>query len=147
MPPLPGGVVHDQRIDTDRSILVDTSVWVDFYRGSTGAGGVADLLEENRVLIHPWIVGELALGNLGRRRGRILADLQLLPAALLVSDEDVLDFIESRRLYSRGIGWVDAQLLGSALLSNARFWTFDKPAARAAHALGIGEQADRRPAN
>ncbi|MGH7572675.1 MAG: type II toxin-antitoxin system VapC family toxin [Gemmatimonadota bacterium] len=138
MPPLPGGVVPDRRIDTDRSILIDTSVWVDFYRGSTGAAGVADLLEENRVLIHPWIVGELALGNLGRRRGSILADLELLPAALLVTHEDVLEFIESHRLYSRGIGWVDAQLLGSSLLSGARFWTFDKPAARAADGLGIG---------
>ncbi|HET9582233.1 MAG TPA: PIN domain-containing protein [Gemmatimonadota bacterium] len=118
-------------------ILIDTSVWVDFYRGSPRAAGVASLLEEDQVLIHPWIAGELALGHLGRRRDRVLADLQLLPAAPVISDDETMDFIERRRLYNRGIGWVDAQLLGSALLSDAGFWTLDKPAVRAAEALGL----------
>lgn len=118
-------------------VLIDTSVWVDFYRGSPRAVGVASLLEEDQVLIHPWIAGELALGHLGPRRDRVLADLQLLPAAPVISDDETMDFIERRRLYNRGIGWVDAQLLGSALLSDAGFWTLDKPAARAAEALGL----------
>ncbi|MGH7542491.1 MAG: type II toxin-antitoxin system VapC family toxin [Gemmatimonadota bacterium] len=122
-------------------ILVDTSVWVDFYGGDPRAAGVAGLLEENRVLMHPWIVGELALGNLGRGRARVLMDLRLLPAAGVVADDEILRFLESRRLYGRGIGWVDAQLLGSALLSDARFWTFDMPAARAADALGLSPGA------
>ncbi len=112
-------------------------MWVDFFRGSPRAARVADLLEENRILMHPWIVGELALGGLGRRRARVLTDLQRLPTTLVISDTEVLDFIESRRLYGRGVGWVDAQLLGCALLSDAGFWTFDMPAARAADALGL----------
>jgi predicted nucleic acid-binding protein len=133
----PGGAVLDRRVEAVDSILIDTSVWVDFYRGSPRAAGVAGLLEDDRVLMHPWIAGELALGSLGRRRDRVLADLKLLPAARVVSDDETMEFIEAHRLYSRGIGWVDAQLLGSALLSDARFWTFDKPAARAAEALGL----------
>ena len=137
MPPHPEGVVYRRRIDLDRLILVDTSVWIGFYRGSHDAVGVAGLLEENLVLMHPWIAGELALENLGPQRAPMLKDLQLLPAADVIPDREVLDFIESRRLYNRGIGWVDAQLLGSALLSGARFWTFDGPATRAARELGI----------
>ena len=118
-------------------ILVDTSVWIDFYRGSSRADGLAALLENNEVLTHAWIVGELALGNLGRRRARILTDLRRLPAAPVILARELLSFIESRRLHGRGIGWVDAQLLGSALVSEARFWTFDIPANRAADELGL----------
>lgn len=144
MPLPPGDVDHERRVDARRLILIDTSVWVAFFRGSPGAAGVAGLLEENRVLMHPWIVGELALGNLGRRRARVLRDLQLLPVAEVIPDGEILGLIDWRRLYGRGIGWVDAQLLGSALLSGARFWTFDARAAQAADALRISPARNTR---
>lgn len=77
------------------------------------------------MLIHPWAIGELALGSLGRRRSKVLADLQLLPQATVVADDDVFRLIEDRELEGKGIGWVDAQLLASAQHAKARLWTHD----------------------
>ncbi len=106
-------------------ILVDTSVWVDFFRGSNRAAALAEHLESNLVLLHPWVLGELALGGLGPRREAVIADLKRLPTAPLVADEEVLELILVRRLSGRGIGWVDVHLLAAALLAGCGLWTFD----------------------
>jgi predicted nucleic acid-binding protein len=118
-------------------ILVDTSVWVDHFRGAERAAGLQDLLEENEVLMHPWVIGELALGGLGPRGAGIVADLGQLPPAPRISDGEILDLIAARRLYGRGIGWVDAQLLGSALVGGGGLWTFDGRLERVAADLGV----------
>lgn len=118
-------------------ILADTSVWVDFLRGATRASGLAVLLEGRDVLVHPWVRAELALGRLGPRRGAILADLGLLPPAPLLGDEEVLEMIEARSLAGRGIGWVDAHLLASAIAADTALWTFDRPLADAARRLEL----------
>jgi hypothetical protein len=118
-------------------ILVDTSVWVEFLRGSPGASRLAGLLEQGEVSVHPWVRGELALGSLGTRRAGILADLGLLPPAPLVSDDEVLEMIDVRSLAGRGIGWVDAHLLASALVERSGLWTLDRPLARAAENLRL----------
>jgi predicted nucleic acid-binding protein len=110
--------------------LVDTSVWIDFFRGAPQATSLGASLESNDGLIHPWIIGELALGSLGRRRSKMLVDLQLLPQAPVVADGDVLRMIEERNLEGKGIGWVDAQLLASAQQANVRLWTHDVRLAR-----------------
>jgi predicted nucleic acid-binding protein len=115
-------------------ILVDTSVWIGHFRA--GSERLKTLLFDEQVLCHPFIVGELACGNL-RRRSEILSMLKALPEAHLVEHEELLDFLDARRLYGRGIGWVDAHLLASTLLTGCAIWTFDKPLRRAAAALNV----------
>lgn len=115
-------------------ILVHTSVWVEYLR--KGLPRLAAALEVCEVLMHPWVIGELACGNL-QSRSRVLALLQALPAATVAGDAEVLLFIEQERLMGRGIGWVDAQLLASARLSRCRLWTADRRLASLAHGLGV----------
>jgi predicted nucleic acid-binding protein len=115
-------------------ILVDTSVWIDHLRA--GSDRLRSLLFDEQVLCHPFIVGELACGTLRNRR-EILGMLRALPEAHLVEHEEVLSVLEARRLYGRGLGWVDAHLLASTLLTGCTLWTFDKPLGRAAGALHI----------
>lgn len=115
-------------------ILVDTSVWVDHLR--RGDAGLVDLLERSAVLMHPFVVGEMACGSL-RDRESILELLQDLPAAVVASTDEVLGFIERHVLHGQGIGYVDVHLLASTALSEgARLWTRDKKLSRVAAALG-----------
>lgn len=103
--------------------IVDTSVWVDhFNKGNTQ---LADLLSEGKVLIHPFIVGELAMGRI-RNRTEILSLLNALPQAKVADHDEVLEFVESNHLVGFGIGWVDAHLLASMRLSKATLLTTDK---------------------
>lgn len=115
-------------------ILVDTSVWVDHLRA--GLPRLATLLQEGEVLIHPWVIGELACGNL-RNRQQVLELLQGLPAAVVASDAEVLLLIERDQLMGRGIGYVDAHLLASARLSRCRLWSQDRRLATLAQEQGV----------
>jgi predicted nucleic acid-binding protein len=115
-------------------VLVDTSVWVDHFR--RGDPGLETLLLGGGVCIHPAVIGELACGNLARRN-TVLSDLQKLPIASIADHEDALFVIESRRLWGKGIGWTDAQLVASALLTKCSLWTHDKQLRNVALALGI----------
>ena len=115
-------------------ILVDTSVWVEHLR--RGLPRLATLLQEGEVLIHPWVIGELACGNL-RNRSQVLDLLQGLPEAPLASDAEVLLLIERDRLMGRGIGYVDAHLLAAARLSDCRLWTQDRRLAAVAEEQGV----------
>ena len=118
-------------------ILVDTSVWVEHLR--RGVPRLATLLQEGEVLIHPWVIGELACGHL-RNRADVLELLQGLPAAVVASDQEVLLLIERERLMGRGIGYVDAHLLASARLSHCRLWTQDRRLAAVAQEQGLTMQ-------
>lgn len=118
-------------------ILVDTSVWVDFFRGTERATGLAARLDANDVLLHPWVLGELVLGGLGPRRESVVVDLQRLPTAPIVADVEVIELIHARRLFSRGIGWVDVHLLAAALVADSDLWTFDGTLAEVARDLGV----------
>jgi predicted nucleic acid-binding protein len=104
-------------------VLVDTSVWVAHLR--QGNSGLEALLTEGRVLCHPFIVGELACGNL-QNRAEIQVHLAALPQAVRANHGEVLQFIETYRLMGRGLGYVDVHLLASARLSRAPLWTLDK---------------------
>lgn len=116
-------------------ILVDTSVWVDHLR--KGIPALAAVLEDGEVLMHPYVLGELACGNL-KDRDEVLGLLARLPAALVATDAETLLFIEQRALMGRGIGYIDAHLLASVTLTNdARLWTRDKRLAVAAAQLGL----------
>jgi predicted nucleic acid-binding protein len=115
-------------------ILVDTSVWVDHL--CQGEPRLIQALESGQVLSSDWVVGEMACGNL-RNRTEVLALLQALPKAVKASDGEVLALIERRRLMGRGIGWVDAHLVASALLSGAQFWTRDRRLQAVANDLAL----------
>ena len=116
-------------------ILVDTSVWVGHLRDSDAV--LADLLERGLVLVHPFVIGELALGSL-RRRAAVLGALMDLPRANVASDGEVLDFIDRGQLYNRGIGYVDAHLLAASRLTpDASLWTRDRKLAAVAQALRL----------
>jgi predicted nucleic acid-binding protein len=116
-------------------ILVDTSVWVDHLRD--GAPALAAALEQGGVLMHPFVLGELACGNL-KNRGEVLRLMGDLPAAPLATDPEALNYIERRALMGRGIGYVDVHLLASvALAGAARLWTRDKRLAAVAADLKL----------
>ena len=119
-------------------ILVDSSVWIGHFR-RTNAQLVA-LLHDGRVLCHRFVLGELALGNL-RNRTVILEHLSALPTAVVAEHEEVLTLVEGRRLAGTGIGWIDAHLLASAMLSHARIWTLDAALAAQGRRLGVGATA------
>ncbi len=115
-------------------ILVDTSVWIAHFR--SGGSKLGDLLNQALVMVHPFVLGELACGNL-RSRARILLDLEALPSAVSTTHAEVMRLVEVRKLWGLRIGWIDAHLLGSALLSNCRLWTLDGKLAQAAAASGV----------
>jgi hypothetical protein len=116
-------------------ILVDTSVWIDHLRA--GDEPLAARLQAGEVLAHPWVIGELALGNLGQRQV-ILSSLRRLPQAAVATDEEVLLFIERNNLAGLGIGYVDAHLLASTRLSpGATLWTRDRRLSKVAEGLGL----------
>jgi predicted nucleic acid-binding protein len=116
-------------------ILVDTSVWVDHLRRRDEA--LAGLLEAGRVLAHPFVIGELALGRL-RQRDLVLSALQDLPQARVATDREVLHFIDQHSLSGLGIGYVDAHLLAAVRLSGSvPLWTRDKRLRGAADRLDL----------
>jgi predicted nucleic acid-binding protein len=118
-------------------ILVDTSVWMEHLR--LGLPRLATLLQEGEVMIHPWVIGELACGNL-RNRQQVLELLLGLPMATVASDTEVLLLIERELLMGRGIGYIDAHLLASARLSHCRLWTQDRRLAAVALEQGLTMQ-------
>ena len=116
-------------------ILVDTSVWIDHL--CAGEAALVSLLNNDQVLIHPFVTGELACGNLQKRSG-LLNLLQNLPQSLVATQQEVLFFIEQHHLMGRGIGFIDAHLLAAtALQGSARLWTRDKHLDRLAVELHI----------
>lgn len=105
-------------------ILVDTSVWVDHLR--TGDENLAMLLNRSQVLMHPFVLGELACGNLANR-DEVLGLFKNLPWSPVARDDEVLVFVEEQTLMGKGIGYIDAHLLAAvALEGSARLWTRDK---------------------
>jgi predicted nucleic acid-binding protein len=110
-------------------VLIDTSVWVSHFQ--EGNPQLEALLMKGRVVCHPFIIGELACGNLKNRK-EILSLLEALPAATTADHKEVLYFIEQHQLMGIGLGYVDVHLLASAHLSTILFWTRDKKLREAA---------------
>jgi len=118
-------------------ILVDTSVWIDHLR--KGNAQLNSLLLNTAVLVHPFVIGELACGSL-KNRSRVLNLLGDLPASKVADDQEVLFFIEHNDLMGRGIGYIDAHLLASVSLSDsARLWTVDRKLNDVAIRLGLAQ--------
>ena len=122
-------------------ILADTSIWVDHLRA--GEPGLVSLLNDNRILVHPMVIGELACGNLPNR-DTVLGLLGEMPAIPVATDEEVLFFIEQRRVMGRGIGYVDVHLLAAATLAQSvQLWTRDQRLLAVAGDLGLAYELQR----
>ena len=115
-------------------ILVDTSVWIEHFRNRQSA--LTELLHSEWVLVHPFVLGELACGTLPNR-AETMELLRALPGASMATDEEVLRMIESRRLMGKGIGYIDAHLLAAAIINGALFWTLDGSLHRIAAELRV----------
>lgn len=119
-------------------ILADSSVWIAHLRYNR-----ADLrrfLEAGLICRHEFVVGELACGTL-RRRAETIALLEQLPDLPGATHREALDFLDARRLWGRGLSWIDVHLLASAVLGGARLWTLDRRLASTASALRVGHEA------
>jgi predicted nucleic acid-binding protein len=124
-------------------VLVDTSIWIRFLAGRTPFVRTLDrLLSADEVLAHDLVEGELLIGSSGGRR-RLLSAYAAIHRAATVPHAEVIEFVRARRLQGRGIGWIDAHLLASTLVSRCRLWTADTHLATAAGALGIGHTPQR----
>jgi predicted nucleic acid-binding protein len=115
-------------------ILVDTSAWIKHFRESDAE--LIDYLNIGLVACHPFIIGELACGNLGNR-AEILMLLRALPSTPVGEPSEILDFIENKSLMGRGLGYVDIHLLASAILGNVFLWTLDRRLHEAAREFGV----------
>ncbi len=115
-------------------ILVDTSVWADHFRASDST--LANLIARGEVLMHPFVLGELAMGNLLERK-RTVAALSALAEAPLAPASDLLAFVDEQDLGGSGLGFVDAHLLISAVLCGATIWTRDRRLAERAAGLSL----------
>ena len=118
-------------------ILADASIWIDFFRRAAHKTEMEELIYTKQLVIHPFVVAELALGSL-RERTQTLTDLENLPQARVVTLHDVRQMIEARSLYSKGIGLTDAHLIASCLATSPTFlWTADARLSKVAESLGI----------
>jgi predicted nucleic acid-binding protein len=116
-------------------ILIDTSIWIDHLHRADPV--VTAELGSNHVLGHPFVTGEIALGNLQHPR-RVLVSLHQLPQAPVASNNEVLEMITRNGLAGSGIGYVDAHLLTAArLLPGAKLWTRDRRLQAVAERLGL----------
>ena len=122
-------------------ILVDTSVWVRHFR--MGDKKLAGLLDDGEVSCHSFILGELACGNL-KHRSEVLSLLRALPLVPVAEDDEVMLLLEREKLYGKGLCWIDAHLLGSALLADCLLWTLDASLKRAAAHLKVVYSATDR---
>jgi predicted nucleic acid-binding protein len=118
-------------------VLADTSVWIRFLSGHAPyAAGLDALLDREEVSGHEFVYGELLIGDKGGRH-RLLTQYAQMHQAPAVPHADVVDFVRHRRLHGRGIGWIDAHLLASALVGRLKLWTTDPRLASAAGDLGV----------
>ncbi|MES2445401.1 MAG: type II toxin-antitoxin system VapC family toxin [Pseudomonadota bacterium] len=116
-------------------ILADSAIWIDHLRAPNLI--FAEALQRQRILCHPLVIGEVAMGSL-KDRAAILRSLSKLDQADVARNEEVLRLVEERRLFSRGLGFIDAHLLASALLTpSCKLWTRDRRLEKAAAELGV----------
>jgi hypothetical protein len=118
-------------------VLVDTSVWIRFLSDRAPYAAELDrLLSREEVCGHAFVYGELLIGDKGGRKA-LLASYEQMHQALVVAHPDVVEFVRARPLHGRGIGWIDAHLLASALVGRLRLWTTDPRLATLAKELGV----------
>jgi predicted nucleic acid-binding protein len=116
------------------AVLVDTNLWIKHFR--QGNELLSALLEDNEVLCHPVVIGELAMGNLPRR-GQTIKDFESLAQPKQASWAETRHFVETRQLYGKGLQWNDMILLASCVVSRVPLWTLDRRLAEAAGEIGV----------
>ena len=122
-------------------ILIDASVWIDHIRSAENV--ISELVDARKVLCHPLVIGEVAMGQF-RNRSVFLSDLAKLRAAEIADHNEVMALVERQSLFGRGIGYVDAHLLASAFLtSEAKLWTRDKRLKEAAKQMKLAAEGLR----
>jgi predicted nucleic acid-binding protein len=119
-------------------VLADTSIWIDHIRKPNKR--LISMLEAELVCMHPWVIGELACGNLADR-AHVLYLLRLLPRTPVATDEEVLFFIDKHGVSGKGIGYVDMHLLAAAALGNLQVWTRDRRLQEVARMLDLNVPA------
>ena len=118
-------------------VLVDTSIWIRFLAGAEPyANNLDRLLSNGEVLGHDFVYGELLIGDRGGR-AKLLADYKAIPPTILVANPEVAEFVSHRKINGRGIGWIDAHLLASAIVAGSRLWTADRSLGAIAQDLGV----------
>ncbi len=123
-------------------VLVDTSVWIRFLSNQTPyAAGLDRLLSHDEVAGHEMIQGELLIGDRSGR-AKLLQDYARMPATPVVKHEEVVSFVRARDLHGKGIGWIDAHLLASALVGGVKLWTADLRLAAIAAQLGVAYEPE-----
>jgi predicted nucleic acid-binding protein len=105
------------------NILADSSVWIDHFRHDSE--DLKQVILQNRIFVHPFVLGELACGSLKNRKETLLF-MQNLPVPIQPTHEEVFEFIEKEKLYGKGVGLVDIHILMSSILTGCALWTFDK---------------------
>ncbi|MCC5850445.1 MAG: VapC toxin family PIN domain ribonuclease [Verrucomicrobia bacterium] len=115
-------------------ILVDTSIWIDHFRKTSP--NLVGKLKSEQVVMHDFVLGELACGNLTNRK-EIIALLHALPHVNKIQDDEILLFVEQHALMGRGIGLIDIHLLASSILDRCALWTRDKRLLGIAEEMGI----------
>ena len=115
-------------------MLVDTSIWIDHFRRSHAA--LVDALERGDVECHDFVVGEVACGTLPRRDD-VLRLMRALPRIAAVTHAEAMALVTERRLWGRGLGWVDVNLLAAVLVTRTRLWTTDRRLRKIAHELDV----------
>ena len=116
-------------------ILADTSIWIDHLRG--GDAVMTEQLERGSIAMHPFVLGEIALGSL-KSRAELLQLLEALPGTLIAADAEVMHMLDERALFGRGLGWVDVHLLAATLLTpGLRLWTRDRRLHAVADEIGL----------
>jgi predicted nucleic acid-binding protein len=122
-------------------ILLDASVWIDHIRSPDQSA--SELLDHGEVLCHPFVIGEVGMGQFRDRR-RVLEQMRRLEAAEIASDDEVMVLVDRYGLFGRGIGYVDAHLLAAAFLTpGAKLWTRDKQLRAAAVQLKLAAEGLR----
>ena len=118
-------------------ILVDTSIWVEMFRRGKFKAELAALIANDQLCTHPFVLAELACGSLPDRQQTLL-ELDRPVALPTIRTADVRYMIESRGLFSKGIGFIDAQLIAACITTHGtQIWTIDRPLSRVAESLGL----------
>ena len=118
-------------------VLIDTSIWIRFLAGVEPYASKLDQLPaDDQVLGHDFVYGELLIGDRGARP-RLLTEYRLIRQVALVAHSEVVEFVRYHRISGRGIGWVDAHLLASAIVANSKLWTADRPLVAVAEDIGV----------
>ncbi|MGZ8374843.1 MAG: type II toxin-antitoxin system VapC family toxin [Nitrospira sp.] len=114
------------------AILVDTAVWIVHFR--TDSPALRQLLDNDLVVCHPLVIGEIACGNM-RHRAAVLESLAVVPTALTIDHPELLTFLDTHKLFGQRLGWIDVHLLASTMLQQVTLWTLDQPLRNAAKTL------------